>query len=127
MNYVHIRQYDARRFILTQPLFDQIIYTERGKPYPVNIPRGFVTDLASIPRIFWSIWPPFGLHTRAAVIHDYLYATKAPKDFADHAFLQLLKEDGVPWLRRSLFYRAVKLGGNPKNSTLIIDEAYLNA
>lgn len=35
---------------------------------------GFTTDLASIPRILWSIYSPNKANTiPAAVIHDYLY------------------------------------------------------
>jgi len=35
-------------------------------------PVGFKTDLASIPRIFWTILPPFWKYARAAVIHDWI-------------------------------------------------------
>jgi uncharacterized protein DUF1353 len=37
-------------------------------------PVGFVTDLASVPRVFWSLFPPEGKYTKAAAIHDYLYS-----------------------------------------------------
>ena len=40
---------------------------------PVVVPTGFVTDLASIPRVFWSVLRPDGEYAYAAVIHDYLY------------------------------------------------------
>lgn len=37
------------------------------------IPKGFKTDGASIPRIFWSIYPPFkSEYFSACVIHDFL-------------------------------------------------------
>src|SRR5262249_18421752 len=42
--------------------------------YPsVHVPIGFVTDFASIPRMFWSALRPDGLYAYAAVVHDYLY------------------------------------------------------
>ena len=39
----------------------------------VTVPKGFVTDLASIPRIFFSLLRPDGEYTYPAIIHDYLY------------------------------------------------------
>ena len=43
-----------------------------GKHQMIVIPKGFQTDLASVPRIFWVILPPFGAYEAAAVLHDYL-------------------------------------------------------
>lgn len=45
---------------------------EKGLPV-VTAPRGFVTDLASIPRAFFSLLRPDGEYAYAAIIHDYLY------------------------------------------------------
>lgn len=39
----------------------------------ISVPAGFVTDLATIPRIFWTLLPPDGKYAKAAIIHDYLY------------------------------------------------------
>lgn len=39
----------------------------------IEVPAGFVTDLASVPRIFWTLLPPDGKYAKAAIIHDYLY------------------------------------------------------
>lgn len=37
------------------------------------LPKGYTTDGASIPRIFWSIYPPYKPQwLTACVIHDYL-------------------------------------------------------
>lgn len=38
----------------------------------VDVPTGFLTDGASIPRVFWSILPPWGEYGQAAALHDYL-------------------------------------------------------
>src|SRR5690348_11529740 len=40
---------------------------------PVKVPIGFVTDFASIPRVFWTMLPKDGLYTYPAIIHDFLY------------------------------------------------------
>lgn len=54
---------------------------------PVTVPVGFVTDLASIPRLFWSALRPDGEYTYPAIIHDYLYWTQTrQKDTADTIF-----------------------------------------
>lgn len=48
-----------------------------GQKYErVDVPKGFVTDFASIPRPFWSLFPPDAEYAYAAVIHDYLYWTQ---------------------------------------------------
>lgn len=39
----------------------------------IVVPKGFKTDFASIPRIFWNIIAPIGKHTLPSVLHDYLY------------------------------------------------------
>lgn len=56
----------------------------------IFIPFGFVWDLSSSPRIFWSIVPPDGLWEIASLIHDYLYVTKpewCTRKFADDEML----------------------------------------
>lgn len=45
---------------------------EKGSARWVNVPAGFLTDGASVPRAFWSIIPPWGAYGQAAVLHDYL-------------------------------------------------------
>ena len=38
----------------------------------ITVPEGYITDLASVPRICWIFIAPFDV-ARAAVIHDILY------------------------------------------------------
>ena len=42
-------------------------------PVYVEVPVGFITDFASIPKPFWSITPPFGFYSKPSCIHDKLY------------------------------------------------------
>lgn len=77
----------------------------------ICVPEGFKTDLASIPRLFWSIYPPFGKYIEASVIHDYLYRIKFPRRVADGIFRRIMREDGVSWFTRNMFYFAVRLFG----------------
>jgi len=39
----------------------------------ITVPKGFITDFASVPRIFWPIISPIDSHGKAAVVHDYCY------------------------------------------------------
>lgn len=80
---------------------------------PITVPKGFVTDFASVPRVFWNILPPFGRYGKAAVVHDYLYRTQgyASKPVADAIFLEAMKALGVPTLLRYTMFYAVRLFG----------------
>jgi len=41
----------------------------------VTIPKGFETDLSSIPEIWWGIQKPFGDFILAPIVHDWMYRT----------------------------------------------------
>lgn len=38
----------------------------------VTVPQGYLSDGASVPRMFWNIIPPWGDYGQACVLHDYL-------------------------------------------------------
>jgi hypothetical protein len=81
-----------------------------------EVPDGFLTDGASIPRLFWSILYPFGPYFPAALPHDYFYSPESDhlnltRKQADLIFLQAMKDVGVDWLTRHTIYRAVRIGG----------------
>ena len=82
-------------------------YTRNG----VSVPKGFVTDLASTPRMLWSIYPPFGKYLAGAIVHDYLYYIKSPRREADISLRYILKQDGVGLITRWSFYVAVRAFG----------------
>lgn len=84
-----------------------------GQDVTIEIPQGFVTDFASIPKAFHFLIHPFGRHAPAAVLHDFLYALgqKKARKLADRLFLHAMQEAGVPGLRRSLMYRMVRTFG----------------
>jgi hypothetical protein len=85
------------------------------------VPAPFVTDLASVPRVFTWLFPRYGRYTKAAVVHDFLcqqfsrqWADLAggavrvgARSDADEVFLALMKELRVPKLRRRLMWAAV--------------------
>ncbi|EBB6196917.1 DUF1353 domain-containing protein [Salmonella enterica subsp. enterica serovar Muenchen] len=78
----------------------------------IEVPAGFVTDLASVPRIFWTLLPPDGKYAKAAIIHDYLYdnALRTKKE-ADRIFLDGMEVLGVPKWKRTIMYWAVRWFG----------------
>ncbi len=80
--------------------------------FQVRVPKGFVSDYATIPRFLWSIFPPHGYSRKAAVVHDFLYTCPdCPRVIADAVFLSAMRECGVPPWRRGLMYAAVRLFG----------------
>ena len=80
----------------------------------ITIPKGFITDLTSVPRAFWWIFDRWGKYGFAAVVHDYLYWQQfhnIPKDRADKIFLRLMLISGVGARTANIIYQAVsKLG-----------------
>lgn len=87
---------------------------------PVTVPVGYQTDLASVPRYLWSIFPPFGRYSQAAVTHDFIYqmrkdltyqGTERSRKECDEIFLEAMKTLKVPWWKRQLMYRAVRSFG----------------
>lgn len=80
--------------------------------YTIQVPKGFVTDFASTPRAIWWLFPPMGPYRKAAVIHDWLYATQEfAKVVADGIFLEAMEVLKVPYLTRYTVYMAVRMGG----------------
>ena len=81
------------------------------------VPRGFETDLASIPPIFAAFgFTKLGRYDKAAVVHDYLYRQIAATEkdplqqtmsrfLADAIFREAMMTLGVaPWKRILMFY-----------------------
>lgn len=103
-----VEQVDAFQWRLTRPL------EYAGAREGFTVPADFVTDFASVPSFLWSIFPPSGRHTRAAVLHDWLYVSGATsRADADGLFRRAMKELGVAGWRRWAMWAAVRLFGGP--------------
>lgn len=86
----------------------------------VLIPKAFLTDGASVPRAFWSIFPPWGIYGQAAIVHDFLCEQKQltldgpfqnksiTQKEIDKIFYEAMKVAGTPVWKRSVIYAAVR-------------------
>lgn len=81
----------------------------------VSVPAGYLTDGASVPKLFWNIIPPWGLYGQAAVVHDILceYLTIVVNGLpvaisraqCDEVLNESMRYLGVPtWKRLSIYY-----------------------
>lgn len=62
----------------TARLLQRLTYLTEDR-WLIEVPAGFITDFASIPRPLWGIIPPRGRYNRGAIVHDFLYRL-APTD-----------------------------------------------
>jgi hypothetical protein len=85
---------------------------QAGKLEPVEVPAGFVTDLASVPREFWSLLRPDDDYAYAGIVHDYLYWDQArPKATADDILRFSMEDFEVAKWKVLAIYNAVKWKG----------------
>lgn len=99
-------------------LIDHIVWhgvTRDGRPETYEIPREQDTDFASSPPGLWSMFPPYGNYTAAAIAHDHFWRQLAPSGVmtfadADRHLREMLRASGVSWLRRWTMYSAVRWG-----------------
>lgn len=75
------------------------------------VPKGFRTDLDSVPRIPGLYAWLKNRATRAATVHDHLYRQRHPRKEADAVFLDAMRHEGVPAWRRWAIYLGVRAGG----------------
>lgn len=103
----------------------------------IVVPKGFVTDFASIPQLFWTLGlSPYGQYSRAAIVHDYLYWTQGcTREQADNLLVIAMKESNVGGFDEFVVHRGVAdWGGGPWNTNAlersaglprVVPEAYL--
>lgn len=103
---------DGSNWMMQSPLIHEI---GKNSPYVVIVPRGFVTDFASIPQPLQMLRGRLPILTRygnAAVAHDYLYwrqdCTRAQ---SDNIMAIALMEAGVPLLERRLIHEGLRQFG----------------
>lgn len=88
---------------------DKFKLVQEYKYKDINIPAGFKTNGANIPRIFWSIFPPNSPeYLSAVVVHDFLCEKEEYKK-ADLYFKEMLLSLKVSKWKIFVLYGAVRL------------------
>ena len=86
----------------------------------ITVPKGMLTDLASVPRAAWALVAPVGPHLEASIAHDFLYiawqdlgreARDADRSFADNIMHAGMVEAGVDRSQIVMIYSAVRAFG----------------
>jgi hypothetical protein len=112
---LHLGRFRDPVYFLLKPITWQPNSDQVGKFEAVEVPAGFVSDLASIPPIFYTALRPDGEYAYAAIIHDFLYWTQTrPRKTADQVFRLAMADFEVSNTTISAIYQAVRrFGGRP--------------
>lgn len=99
----------------------------------VYVPKGYLTDGASVPKVFWNVIPPWGKYGQSCVLHDYLCeypyyfngmeSTTINRKKVNDIFNDAMKAAKIPSTKRKMIYSGVEFyrytindGFEPKNS-----------
>lgn len=78
----------------------------------VRVPRGFITDFASVPRLPLAYALVGNKAQPAAVIHDWLYSThEVSRKTADAVLYEAIRAAGHGWFTGNLMWLGVRVGG----------------
>lgn len=100
----------SRPYVLEQPL----LYCSVKATRIIEVPKGYRSDLLSVPWIFRRLVNRGGPGRRAAIIHDYLCDTRprwSTGTLAAEIFREAMIVDKVSRPLRTLMYWAVLSGG----------------
>jgi len=111
-------------------LTDDLVYQSDVLKATVTVKKGFITDFYSIPWPASMFLPKSEQGDEAAVIHDNLYTQKRfTRALCDKAIAEAMGVCGVSWIRRSLIYDGLKIGGwygwNKKSKPEPMDEVVM--
>lgn len=96
----------------TWKLIDPLVYESDLAGIVIAAPAGFLTDLASVPRLPVAYLLTGGLGHAAAVIHDCLYTTHSTtREVADDVLHEALLVLGVPRHKAWMMWAGVRIGG----------------
>jgi hypothetical protein len=92
-------------------LIDRLVY-HSDLAGVIEVPAGFDTDYASIPRLPFMFWLLGDTVHSAAVVHDYLYRTaEVSRAKADRVFVEACEVEGSGWLSRWTMWSGLRVGG----------------
>jgi len=107
---------EKQLYAITRPF--SYVSDKLGKT--ITVPRGYVTDFASIPRAAWAALDPEDpIIAWPSVIHDYLYSCKGTlpdgttyiREQADAVLREAMEFCGASLFKRETVYEAVRAGG----------------
>lgn len=102
-----LRAHAPGEWLVLNPLIYESL---SGRTY--GIPAGFITDLASIPKVMRPVFNPNDESRKPAVLHDLRYCLKqGTRKEADDLFLEALGRSGVGFARRWSMWMGVRAGG----------------
>jgi hypothetical protein len=101
------------KFILEEDV--EIVYSYRRKHYIVVIPKGFITDFASIPKIFRNWLSNVSGYNKCYLLHDFQYSILSQEKHSRANSDNILREN-LDWcnmnmLDRNAVYFAVRIAG----------------
>lgn len=94
-----------------------LVYESDVAGRTIAVPAGFVTDLASVPRLPFAYLLTGGIAHAAAVVHDWLYTTHAigaqpiERALADAVFREAARMCGASAFQAWLMWQGVRMGG----------------
>ncbi len=104
---------DDIKFVLVSDVV--ILFDFKKEIYSIQIPQGFSTDFASIPKCVRNIIENVGKYNDIYLLHDWLYSKLSQESFSrkevDQIMLEKLKEFGMNFVKRNLVYNAVRIFG----------------
>lgn len=104
---LQVQYYDGNFWILHEDLA-----YKTGSEEVITVPKGFITDFASVPIVCNWFIPKSGKYDPAAVIHDWLYFKKEkPRNVCDGIFCDAMKDLGVNYAQASVMYYALRSFG----------------
>jgi hypothetical protein len=106
---LHTAKIGPALWILTK---DMVYATPEGV---FSVPAGYLTDHASVPRMFTSVVPPVkSAVAEASILHDWFYnkdSEDVPRAFADKCIKELTIANGGSKSLANVTYAAVRVGG----------------
>jgi hypothetical protein len=108
---LHISRFRDPMYFLLKPIGWKPDGDQVGKYQPISVPQGFVTDFASVPRLFWSLLRPDGDYTYPAIVHDWMYWRQdTDRETADEILRLGMQDFSIDKATVAAIYNAVRLG-----------------
>lgn len=106
---LEVRKLSGRKWRVLKNI--KFVHNINGKIVCVEVPAGFVTDFASVPRPFWVFTPPDGKYTMAAVVHDYLcsHPKIMKRKAADELFMEIAEKSGVGRATAYIMFASIRI------------------